>query len=65
MAYVVLNFEVASCSNFRDIQTNHIVTMAAVDIDDRIKRKRIRLSLKNTPERLVAMTTESTCNSHF
>ena len=43
--YVVLNFEVASLSSFRDIHKNHFVTAAKADIDDIIKRKRIRVSL--------------------
>ena len=43
----MLNFEVASCSSFRVIKKNHFVTTeAAADIDDSIKRKRIRVSLK-------------------
>ena len=45
----MLNFEVASFSSFRDIPQNHLVTAtdaAAADIDDSIKRKRIRVSLK-------------------
>ena len=47
--YAVWNFEVASFSSFRDIKkTDHFVTAAAqADIDDSIKRKRIRVSLKN------------------
>ena len=48
--YAVLNFEVASFSSVRDIQKNHFVTAAVqaeADIDDSIKRKRIRVSLKN------------------
>ena len=44
--YVVLNFEVASFRSFRDIKKIHFVT-AKADIDDSIKRKRIRISLKN------------------
>ena len=47
-SYVVLNFEVASFSSFRNIKKNHFVTAAAeaaADIDDSIKRKRIRGSL--------------------
>ena len=43
--YTVLNFEVASFSTFRDIKKNHFVT-AQAEIDDSIKRKRIRISLK-------------------
>ena len=46
--YVVLNFEFASFSSFRDIKQNHFVTAAAADIDDSIKRRCIRVSLKNT-----------------
>ena len=42
-AYSMLNFEVASFSNFRDIKKNRFVM--AADIDDSIKRKRIRVSL--------------------
>ena len=42
--YAVLNFEVASFSSFQDIPKNHFVTVA-VDIDDSIKRKRIRLKI--------------------
>ena len=44
--YDVLNFEVASFISFRDIKKNHFVTAAEADIDDSIKRKRIRVSLK-------------------
>ena len=48
MGYVVVNFEVASSSSFRNIPKNHFVTAAAeADIDDSIKRKRIRVSIKN------------------
>ena len=43
--YVVVNFEVASSSSIRGIQNNHFVT-AAADIDDSIKRRRFRVSLK-------------------
>ena len=48
----MVNFEVASSNSFRDIQKNHFVTAAEAaeeeaDIDDSIKRKRIRVSLKN------------------
>ena len=48
--YALLNVEVASSSSFRDIQKNHFVTAAeeAADIDDNIKRKRIRVSLNNS-----------------
>ena len=43
----MLNFEVASCSSFRNIQKDHFVTAeAAADIDDSIKRKRILFSIK-------------------
>ena len=42
--YSVLDFEVASFSSFWDIPTNHFVK--AADIDDSIKRKHIRVSLK-------------------
>ena len=45
--YAVINlFEGASFSSFRDIK-NHFVTAAEADIDDSIKQKRIRVSLKN------------------
>ena len=52
--YLVVNFEVASSYSFRDIRNNHFVTavaeaavvVAAADVDDSIKRKRIRVSLK-------------------
>ena len=37
----VLNFEVGSSNSFRDIPKNHFMT-AAADIDDSIKRKRLR-----------------------
>ena len=49
--YVVLNFEVASSKTFRDIhkKTNFVTTEAAADIDDSIRRKRIRVSLKKHP----------------
>ena len=46
LCYIVVNFEVASSSNFRDIpKKNHFLTAAteAADIGDSIKRKRIRL----------------------
>ena len=43
--YLVINFEVASSNSFRDIlKKNHFVT--AADIDDSIKRKPFRVSLK-------------------
>ena len=42
--YLVVNFEAASSNSFRDIPKNQFVT--AADIDDSIKRKRIRVSLK-------------------
>ena len=46
LGYIVINFEVASYSSFRDIKKNHFVTVA--DIEDSIKRKRIRVfRLKN------------------
>ena len=44
--YAVLNFEVGSFNSFWDIKKNQFVT-AAVDIDDSIKRKCLRVSLKN------------------
>ena len=49
--YAVLNFEFASFSSFRYIQKNHFLTAEAAakteaDIDDSIKRKHIRVSLK-------------------
>ena len=48
---MLLNFEVAVFGIFQDIRTNNFVTAvvwaaADADIDDRIKRKRIRVSLK-------------------
>ena len=43
--YIVVNFAVASSSGFWDIKKNYFVT--AADIDDRIKWKRIRVSLNN------------------
>ena len=39
----MVNSEVVSSNIFRDIKKNHVVT--AADIDDSIKRKRIRVSL--------------------
>ena len=45
--YAVLNFDVASFNSFRDMQKTHFVTAAEADISDSIKRKRIRVSLKN------------------
>ena len=42
----MLNFEVARFSNFLDIQENQFV-VAEADIDDSIKRKRIRISLND------------------
>ena len=46
----MVKFEVASSTNFRDSQKTHFVTAEAVEahIGDGIKRKRIRVSLKNT-----------------
>ena len=49
-SYTVLNFEIASFSNLRDIKKKHFVTTAVeayADIDDSTKRKRIRVSLNN------------------
>ena len=46
----MLNFEADSFSSFRDIKKNHFVKAAAAseaDNDGSIKRKRIRVSLKN------------------
>ena len=46
--YALLYFAVASSSSFGDIQRNHFVTAESeADINDSIKRKRIRISLKN------------------
>ena len=48
--YVLLNFEAASFSGFRDIKKNHFVMaelVVAADINDSIKRKCIRVSLEN------------------
>ena len=51
VGYVVANFEVAISYSFRDIKKNHLVTAeAAADIDDNIKRKRIRVSLNSVPQ---------------
>ena len=47
--HAVLNFEVTSFSSFRDIKKNHFLREAALDIDDNIKWKPIRVSLKNLP----------------
>ena len=47
---LVINFEVFSSRSFRDLKKNHFVTAAeaaVADIDDSIKRKRFRVSLKN------------------
>ena len=44
--YALLNFEVASLSIFRNIKKSHFEAAEATDIDDSIKRKRIRVSLK-------------------
>ena len=44
--YVAVNFKVASSNSFEIIKKNHFET-ALVDIDDSIKRKRIRVSLNN------------------
>ena len=47
VGYAVLNIEVASISSIRDIQKNPFATTeAAADIDNSIKRKRIRVSFK-------------------
>ena len=43
----MVNFEVAGSSSYREIPKNHFV-MAAADIDDSIKRKRIRTSFKKS-----------------
>ena len=48
----MINVEVAGSNSFRDIKKNHFVTVATeaaaeADIDDGIKRKRFRVSLKN------------------
>ena len=46
--YLAIDFEVAISNSFRDIKKNRCVTaVAAADIDDSIKRKRFRVSLKN------------------
>ena len=46
--YLVINFEVASSNSFRDFQKkNNFVTQAEAYIDDSIKRKRFRVSLKS------------------
>ena len=45
--YIVVNFAVASSNSFRDIKINHFVT-ATADTDDSIKRKRFRISLKDS-----------------
>ena len=46
MLYVAVNFELAGSNSFRDIKNNHFVTAeTAADIDDSIKRKRLRPSL--------------------
>ena len=45
----MLNFEIASFISFRDIKKNHFRTAEAeakADVDESIKRKRIRVSLK-------------------
>ena len=44
--YAVLNFEVASSSNFRDIKKNYFVTAAEADIDDSINENAFVLRLK-------------------
>ena len=47
----MVNFEIASSNSFRDTPKNHFVTAAeaaaaaAADINDSIKRKRVRVSL--------------------
>ena len=50
--YAVLNFEVAGFISFWDIKKNHFVTtaaaVAAADVSDTIKRKRIRLKNEAT-----------------
>ena len=46
----MLNVEVASFSSFRDIKKNLFVTAEVVaEIGDSLKRKRVRVSLKNRP----------------
>ena len=37
LGYIVVNFEVAISSRFRDIKKNHFVTAEAADIDDSLK----------------------------
>ena len=46
--YLVANFEVSLALTVSEIlKKNHFVTAAEANIDDSIKRKRIRVSLKN------------------
>ena len=53
IGYIVVNFEVAIYSSFRDIKKNYylvtamVEVAAAADIDDSIKWKRFRVSFKN------------------
>ena len=51
--YVVLNFEVAISSGFRDMHKHHFMTAAAkADIDESIKRNRIRCKIRITSDSL-------------
>ena len=67
--YAVLNREVASFNSFRDISQNHFVTAAdtatEADIDESIKRKRIRVSFKRQAEScsVFALSTDVRCKS--
>ena len=48
--YLLVKFEGARSNNLRDIKKNHFVTAdaaAEANVDDSIKRKRIRVLLKN------------------
>ena len=61
MGYIVVNVEIDSSNSFRYIKKNHFVT-AEADIDDSIKRKRIRVSL-NYCSQLLFVVIESTISN--
>ena len=58
--YAVLNLEVASFNSFRDIQENHFAAEALTDNDDSIKRRSIRVSLKNASRFNLIRSTRTT-----
>ena len=61
--YKVVNFEVDSYNSFQDIPKNHFVA-AKADIEDSIKRKRFRVSLKTGTSKATKDYTGATKQSH-